>query len=36
MLKTGDYRDTNLASAIASGHEIMVRCERYYYAEQLP
>ena len=29
VLAAGDYRDTDLAGAITSGHEIMVRCTRY-------
>lgn len=30
LMKKGDYRTTDLKSAIASGHEIMIRCNKYY------
>jgi hypothetical protein len=32
VLEAGDYRGADLGAAIASGHEIMVRCERYYWS----
>jgi hypothetical protein len=32
ILEAGDYRDRDLGAATASGHEIMVRCERYYWS----
>jgi hypothetical protein len=32
LLEEGDYRDGYLEAAIASGNEIMVRCERYYWS----
>lgn len=32
ILEAGDYRDQDLGAAIASGHEIMVRCEKYVWA----
>jgi hypothetical protein len=31
LLEAGDYRDGDLEAAIASGNEIMVRCERYFW-----
>ena len=32
VLEAGDYRETDLGAAIASGREIMVGCERYYWS----
>ena len=31
VLEAGDYRDGDLEAAIASGNEIMMRCERYVW-----
>jgi hypothetical protein len=32
VLEAGDYRDADLEAAIVSGHEIMVRAERYCWS----
>lgn len=36
LLEAGSYRDGDLEAAIGSGHEIMVRCERYYWSLEPP